>query len=355
MELVRRTTRWVVDFWGHLGTFVKVAGTVTALIGIGVTLTQTYKAVSGYFAARAAVEELHALADRQLEVRDYAVAWTSNAKALELAPGDEAARQQQIAIARLWLQNARIGADGGPRSFGQLVTPLEETLIARSLKAQGAARADMEAHIAWARILRSRESSRSPEIDGPIDTALQIDPQNAVANAVRGYWRLQTGALLPEVRRHFDRAVAGTGDKAFADRLVLTAWLNRWQSGQDYALGAIEYAGRLERRGRSLGDVSTQSGLMAAYEDGLRNRDYLERLTGILLPGDHAALLDTLTRTIGREDRRRNAEALRGFFVERSGNVAEARRIYEALIAAGPGESKLAHDFAVDSYARLRH
>jgi hypothetical protein len=355
MELVRRTTRWVVDFWGHLGTFVKVAGTVTALIGIGVTLTQTYKAVSGHFAARAAVEELRALANRQVEGSDYAAAWTSNARALELAPDDEAARQQQISIAKLWLQNARIAADSGPRSFSQLVAPLEETLIARGLKAQGPARADMEAHIAWARILRSRDSSRAPEIDGPIDTALQIDPQNAAAHAVRGYWRLSAGAPLPEVRRHFDRAIAGTGDKAFADRLVLTGWLNRWHSGQDYALGAIEYAGRLQRRGRSLGDVATQSGLMAAYEDGLRNRDYLERLTGILLPSDHAALLDSLTRTIGREGRRRNAEALRAFFIERSGNVAEARRIYEALIAAGPGESKLAHDFAIESYARLRH
>ena len=48
-------------------------------------------------------------------------------------------------------------------------------------------------------------------------------------------------------------------------------------------------------------------------------------------------------------------EALRAFFIERSGNVAEARRIYEALIAAGPAESSLAHTFAVDSYARLRH
>lgn len=355
MELVRRTTRWVVDFWGHLGTFVKVAGTLTALIGIGVTLTQTYKAISGYFAIRAAVEETRALADRQLEGGDYAAAWASNAKALDLAPGDDRARQQQITIAKLWLQNARITASSGPRSFSQLVAPLEETLIARSLKAEGPARADMEAHIAWARILRSRDSSRAPEIDGPIDTALRLEPQNAVAHAVRGYWRLQSGALLPEVRRHFDSAVAGIGDKAFADRLVLAGWLNRWQSGQDYALGAIEYAGRLQRRGRSLGDVATQAGLMSAYEDGLRHRDYLERLTGILLPSDHAALLDALTRTIGREDRRRNAEALRAFFVERSGNVAEARRIYEALIAAGPGESKLAHDFAVESYARLRH
>jgi hypothetical protein len=353
MELVRRTTRWVVDFWGHLGTFVKVAGTVTALIGIAVTVLQTYNAVSAYFAKRETVRDFTAVAERQLASGDHAAAWLSNAKALELAADDAAVQQQQIAIAKRWLQNARVSSAGGPTSFTQLVAPLEEALVARSLRAEPWARADIEAHIAWARFLRSRDGSGAGiDIDGAIELALRSDPHNAVAHAVKGFWLLWRRGPLADVRRHFDAALVGHGDRAFADQLVLAGWLNRWRSGEDYAFGAIEYANRLHRRGRALGDAQVQSTLMAVYEDALRSRGFLERLAGVIVPTDHADLLVVLSRD-ANDARRQSAEALRGYFIERSGNRTEARRIYQDLIAATPSGS-LARSFAAEGLARLR-
>lgn len=356
MGLVRKAARWAVDFWAHLNTFVKVAGTLTALIGIAVTFIQTYDAVTGYFETREAARDFRALADRQLESGDYAAAWASNAKALELRPHDDDTERQQIAIAKQWLQNARIGSGGGPSSFAQLVTPLEEVLTARAIKASGAERADIEAHIAWARFLRSRDSGRPPEIDAPIQAALRVDPENAVAHAVKGFWLVWSGGPLPDARQAFDNAIAATGgDTAFADRLVLSAWLNRARSKEDYALGAVEYASRLLRRGRPLGDSAAHTALLVAcYEDGLRDHAYLGRLAGLLVPTDHVALLEILGQKADREDRRRTADALRAFFLERTGNRAEARRIYEAILAAEPTGGSLLHSFVTEGHNRLR-
>lgn len=355
MELVRRTTRWVVDFWGHLGTFVKVAGTLTALIGIAVTVSQTYNAISAQFARREAVRDLIAVAERQLQGGDHAAAWTSNGRALEFAPNDERVQQQQVAIAKLWLQNARLSSAGGPKSFGQLVAPLEEALVARSLKAEPEARGDMEAHIAWARFLRSRDDGGARfDVDGAIDAALRSDPQNALAHSIKGFWLLWRRGPLAEVRRQFDAALAGRGEQAFADHLVLQGWLNHWRSGEEYAFGALEYANRLHRRGRSLGDASVQGALLSIYEEALRNRNYLDRLAGVLVPTDHAGLLVALARETGREERRHNAEALRGYFIERSGNRTEARRIYQDVINTTPATGSPARALAAEGMQRLR-
>ncbi|WP_119422262.1 hypothetical protein [Desertibaculum subflavum] len=354
MELVRRTTRWVVDFWGHLGTFVKVAGTATALIGIAVTVTQTYDAVSAHFARREAVRDLVAVAERQLQGGDHAAAWSSNLRALELIPRDETAERQQIVIAKLWLQEARLSSQGGPKSFAQLVGPLEEVLLARSLKAEPADRAEIEAHIAWARFLRSRDASGAPiDVDGAIDAALKSDPQNATAHAIKGFWLLWRRGPLAEVRRHFDAALAGRGDQGFADHLVMKGWLNQARSGEDYAYGAIEYANRLHRRGRSFDDATIRGDLLAIYEEALRSRGFLDRLAGVLVPTDHADLLASLGGQTGNDERRRHAEALRGYFVERSGNRAEARRIYQHMINTAPDASR-ARAFAAEGLLRLR-
>lgn len=355
MELVRRTTRWVVDFWGHLGTFVKVAGTVTALIGIAVTVTQTYNAVSAHFARRDAVRDLVAVAERQLQGGDHAAAWNSNTWALDLIPGDENAQRQQVVIAKQWLQNARLSSERGPKSFAQLVAPLEEVLLARSLKAEPIERADMEAHIAWARFLRTKDAGGARiDVDGVLDSALRSDPQNAVAHSVKGFWLLWRRGPLAEIRRHCDAALAGHGDQAFADYLVLRGWLNQARGGEDYGFGALEYANRLHRRGRVPDDATIQRELLVIYEEALRSRGYLDRLAGVMVPTDHAALLVTLGRATGREDGRHNAEALRGYFVERSGNRTEARRIFQEVINTTPATGSPARALAAEGLHRLK-
>ena len=345
------------DVWGGLNTIVKVGGTLTALIGIVATLYQTYDSMRDGFAERAAVREHLAIADRQLSEKDYAAAWVENAKVLKLEGKHEAALDQRTRIAMRWLENARVSDRGsGPRTFTELTRPLEDALLERSPKLRDADRAEVEAHIGWARFLRSRDSAPSIDVDGPLDTALRLDPGNATAHAVKGFWQMWRRKSPTTARLHFDAALASKHDGSFTDNLIILAWLNFSSSDDELALGAVDYANRIRKLGRLHRIETSIKRLYPLYFDGLRRPAYLARLDGLMPASDHLEMLAMLDQTQLSNSERLAVAALRAHYLEQSGSTAEARQLYEKVVADMPEfADQRPGEFAKAGLRRLAH
>lgn len=344
------------DVWGGLNTIVKVGGTLTALIGIVATLIQTWGSIQGYFGESAALRDQIAIADRRLAEKDYAAAWAENAKALQLGAKNAAALEQQTRIAMRWLENARLSSLPGARGFTDIARPLEDALIERSPKLSGVEKAEVEAHIGWARFLRSRDSNAPIDVDGPLDTALRLDPGNATAHAIKGFWRIWQAKSPAAARPHFDAALAAKQESPFADGLIIAAWMNFWSSGEPFAFGAVDYANRLRKLGRLKDGEPSIARLHGIYVDGLRDPAYLARLDRVIPPADHAELLALLDKERLSNNERLATAALRAHYLAQAGAAAEARRLYEKVVAETPQlVDQKASDFAKAGLAKLAH
>ena len=342
------------DAWGGLNTLVKIGGTLTALIGIAATLFQTWGSIQGYFADNAALRDQLVIADRRLAEKDYAAAWAENGKALKLSAKSETALEQKSRIAMLWLENARLSSLPGARNFTDIARPLEDALIERSLKLGGPEKAEVEAHIGWARFLRSRDNAGAVDVDGPLDAALRLDPGNATAHAVKGFWRIWQAKSPAAARPHFDAALAAKEPSPFVEGLVIAAWMNFWSSGEPFAFGAVDYANRLRKLGRLDDGEPSIAGLYGIYFDGVRDPTYLTRLDGVLPAAEHIELLARLDKEPISDNGRLATAALRAHYLAQTGATDEARRLFEKVVAETPAMAdQRASDFAKAGLARL--
>jgi tetratricopeptide (TPR) repeat protein len=292
------------------------------------------------------------LAKSELGDRNYNAAWEANAKALEAAPGNDAARTQQAQIAMRWLEDMRLSSKPGAKTFGDIVEPLEAALARYALSPRlGAAElATVKAHIGWARFLRSRDGVANLRIREEFDEALATDNGNMYGHVLRGFVVLWEGGSVAAARADFDAALESGTNPEFCDRMILAAFGN--SHTDEHQLGALDYANRM-RKGRRVLGTEAKVQLLFVYEVGLRNPDYLIRLSRAVPPEEHAATLAWLVEGLKSEDRRRNADALRAFFLEKSGDTGEALALYREVVATSPDFSTRAGDLARAGIRRL--
>ncbi|HEV2677748.1 MAG TPA: hypothetical protein VGV37_24670 [Aliidongia sp.] len=335
--------------WEQFSSLTKVISALTAVIGFATAVVTAYTGVSGYFGHQAEVGKAIAVADRQLSTGDYAQAWKSNGSALQIAPGNEPAKRQQLTIALRWVEHVTLNSKVGPQSFGDVVEPLERVVIQNETGAQGTALADLEAHVAWSHFLRSRDGVSGLDIAGQLDAALQADPQNMYAHLYRGFWILWQGKPLASARPDLDAALTSTVDPAYSDRIVMVALFN--EHADEIRAGAIDYTNRIRKSGRDLPESPTRGDVLAIYEDGLTDPDFLARLSQVISFDDHLATLDWTQSGYITEERRQNVDALKGYYLERQGKTADALEAYRSVVARAPSYGTDAGDF---SKARIR-
>ena len=358
MSVARRLSQLVFERWLKLSALMKIVSAATAIIGLILSGTQLYTFVSDYFTHRAehkrfdtAIEAIATATPGYLSRGAYKLAWDENAKGLKLAPDDENLQSQQVEIAMRWLENARLNSAVGPKTFSELVQPLEEALLVRAASAHGTQLANIRAHIGWAQFLRSRDGVGDVHIDEEFDEALRVDPHNMYANVMRGFWILWRGGTVDAARENLDAALSSNVDPNYAARMVLAGLLN--EQADKYELAAVEYAGRIRKLGRDV-DRWTLDKILAIYEQGLENPDFLTQLTHIATSDDHVANLEWALIADIDEDRRRNGTVLQAYFLELSGKKTEALTIYQNVVGASPPFGSRAKDFAQAGITRLR-
>src|SRR5439155_4200761 len=117
----------------------------------------------------------------------FGSAWKSLTEADRLGPDRANVRSAREALAMHWLET-RLGPD--ERRFD--ATAILSVLERAASKTEGQRKADLLAHAGWAEFLRSDDGVWLRQSQEYYREALQIDPQNAYAHAMQGYWVLWT-------------------------------------------------------------------------------------------------------------------------------------------------------------------
>src|SRR5690349_20109535 len=121
-----------------------------------------------------------------MQREDYAAAFKSFKRAMELDPVDKRAQQKQTEAAMLWLENVHAN---DKQSFTDVVKQLMPVLDSSLTKASDQLAGDIMAHIAWANFLKYRDGQREGiNVDGNLKAALTADPNNVYAHAMWGHW-----------------------------------------------------------------------------------------------------------------------------------------------------------------------
>ncbi len=223
-----------VDRWHHVGTVFKWIGGVTAVLSLLLIVGQVRDLVKNVQRKQAALAELVSVGNLQREYGDYPAAWQSYAQALELDPGHERARAEQIVLAQVWLDNIR-DSQSQSRTFTETVNTLLPALHRGVVRAKGARKATLIAYLGWADFLRRRDGQGGLDPAAHYHRALALDPENAYAHVMLGHWLLWPrggNGGLEEAQTHFKRALARVPvkDKAAKEalrELQLAALKNR--------------------------------------------------------------------------------------------------------------------------------
>jgi hypothetical protein len=207
---------------------LKWIGVVTAVISLLLGVRQLTSWASDLYGRQREAATLVEIARQQASRREFAAAWTSLDRAVQVRAGENVDRAR-VEIAFAWLEDARPGPGQQFAVITDAVTPaLDRALVS----AEGERRADLLAHLGWVTFLRLRDGYTGDPA-ARYQEALAIDPDNVFANAMFGHWLLWRSAdQMEAARKHFDTALATAGDRrTFVRQLQLAALRNRNEAG----------------------------------------------------------------------------------------------------------------------------
>jgi len=210
--------------WQTIGIILKWVGGITAVISLLLASFSINELISEWRDERQTVADLVQAADLQETSGNYSHAWSLLDEALGLAPGSPSVRYQRIRLAMRWLRtippyNADSNAD--------LVEQLQPPLFIGAVQEDISLRADVLAHIGWANFLLFLTGEPGLVVDKFYQDALQLDPDNPYANAMRGYSLMSwseggnsnaQSAAMPLA--HFDTALASGEQQDFLNYLL---------------------------------------------------------------------------------------------------------------------------------------
>ncbi len=198
----------------------RVAG-VGAILSVLLGLYQAAKLVHDARDRMARVDEMARVAQVQSDRDEPAKAWAGLARAIalteEAGPLESslwaverrrrALQTQQQDVAMQWLRDGRPGPGHAFSEIVDQVVPELERAVADSAIV-GQRRADLLAHLGWARFLKSRDGFTTADPAADYAGALAVDPHNAYANAFWGHWMLWQRGDLAAASAHFAEALA---------------------------------------------------------------------------------------------------------------------------------------------------
>jgi hypothetical protein len=233
--------------WGARA--LKWVGAVTAVISLILGAQQLTTWIGDSLQRRRDAAMHVDLARQQASRGAFADAWASLDKAGALQPG-EPVDSARVDIAFAWLEEARPGPG---RPFSVITDTVTPALDRALLNARDARRADLLAHLGWATFLRSRDGAAGDPA-ARYREALALDAENVYANAMLGHWLMWTGARVESAGDHFNKALAGAGDKRpFVRRLQIAALANR---GEAADAELLRVADEMQQQGEPLDEFS---------------------------------------------------------------------------------------------------
>lgn len=234
----------------------RVAG-VGVILSLLLGLFQAAKLVHDARQRMARVDEMARVAQLQSSRDEPAKAWDGLSRAMALT--DEAGplesslwaierrrqvlQTQQEDVAMQWLRDGRPGPGHAFSEIVDRVAPgLERAVAAPAVVGQR--RADLLAHLGWARFLKSRDGVVTADPAADYASALAADPHNAYAHAFWGHWILWQHGDLAVAMRHFADALGGTRAKdgsvrAWVRSLQVAALRNQRATPADAVLIAL--------------------------------------------------------------------------------------------------------------------
>ena len=343
-------------------TFERV---VKRVAGVGVILSlllglfQAAKLVHDARDRVARVDEMARVAQIQSDRDEPAEAWTGLAQALALT--DEAGplesslwavdrrrqalRTQQEDVAMQWLRDGRPGP-GHPFSdmVDRFVPGLERAVADPSVVGQR--RADLLAHLGWARFLKSRDGITTADPSADYASALRADSRNAYGHAFWGHWLLWQRGDVAAASAHFADALAdpraGKGPlREFIRRLQVAALRNTPSVKTDTALLVLVNTMRV---GGEPISAETRTALKDMYQDFDREERDTATLVQAVPPAEQAATLEQLAFD------EPTMRAVLAQQLEAAGQQAEALQVWRALQAEWGGQS----DWARKSDAAIK-
>lgn len=332
-------------------TFERV---VKRVAGVGVILSlllglfQAAKLVHDARDRMARVDEMARVAQIQSDRDEPAAAWAGLAQAMALT--DEAGplesslwaidrrrhavRTQQDDVAMQWL---RVGRPEPGHTFSDMVDRvvpgLERAAADRSVVGQR--RADLLAHLGWARFLKSRDGSTSADPSADYARALAADPHDAYANAFWGHWILWQHGSLAAASAHFADALvdprAGKGPfREYLRKLQVSALHNVPSAQADAALLVLVNSMRVG--GEPIG-AETRNALKNAYQGFGRDPRDTATLLQAVPPAEQAATLEQLTFD------EPSMRAVLAQLFEAAGERTKALQVWRTLRADTAGQS----------------
>lgn len=321
---------------------------VKRVAGVGVILSlllgvfQAAKLVHDARNRVARVDEMVRVAQIQSDRDEPAQAWAGLGQAIALT--DEAGplesslwaverrrralQTQQEDVAMQWLRDGRPGPGQAFSEIVDKVVPGLERAAADSAVA-GQRRADLLAHLGWARFLKGRDGITTVDPARDYASALQADPRNAYAHAFWGHWILWQHGDLAAASAHFAAALtdprAGKGPlRAFVRGLQVSALRNASSTAADAALLALVNTMRV---GAEPIDADTRNSVKNVYQDFGRDPQATAMLLRAVPPAQQAATLKQLAFDEPA------MQAVLAQLFEAAGQPDDALRVWRALRA----------------------
>jgi hypothetical protein len=265
-----------------------------------------------------------ALAKQQRERREYDQAWVTIERALALSPSSEAARDEQLQIALVWLRNLSIPSTD---SFARRGQPLLDLLERRLASAKGTLAADIHAHIGIGNRWRFRSTEEEPRVDGEFAAAVALDDTNPFARAMTGMRLSERRRPLAEVKEQFRLALSSGRERAFVQEKRVAAF-DEYDPEENYR-EMLNIADEARSSGEIFSIEARRSMFSAAfYRFG---RDHEAALLESLPPAQLLATLRWLVKDLSEA----NSVAARYYFArlaEATGDFATAAAGYRALV-----------------------
>ena len=314
--------------WKPIKNSIKWIGGITAMLTLLATMFQVSNLLDASQRRQEAVSELVLAGNMQREYEDYAAAWQRYEEALEIDPGHQAGRDEQIELALIWLKNIRTVGD---QTFTEIVEKLLPALYLGAVLAEGSRAADITAHLGWAAYLRHREAQvTKDQVNTYFDAALVIDSSNVYANVMYGFWIIVSERDIEDARKYFTVALSSQREREYVRGLQLSALL--YYGSDELNREILTVMNEMRINQEFFLSERHRSKIVWIYESNVSRDDKFTTIMAYLQPEDHLAIFRKL---LGENERPESAERRSRFVIgriqEAIGDTSQAVEIYRTL------------------------
>ena len=271
------------------GAFLKGVGAVAAVVSLLLALNQFTGVVQNLRVHHKEFSDAMNSGEQQMQREDYAAAFKSFKRAMELDPIDERAQQKQTEAAMFWLENVDAN---DKQSFTDVANQLTPVLDSSLAKAKGQLAGDIMAHIAWANFLKYRDGQpEGANVDGNLKAALAADPNNVYAHAMSGHWLLWHGNDINTAETHFKAALATGRVHDYVRDLQLAALRNHDAPEHDMEL--LRISDEMRKAGETMPARHRHDIFWKVFTAKMHSPDF-PNILKVLSPSDTVATYDWL-------------------------------------------------------------